>query len=128
MWMTLSKPPLFRKTRAKLWHYKYPSSTHPLPFTFTSTWYVPVKAYIHCSNLGVCEDEFQKASTLLIIFFISVAILSHVGIEATRVLSQDFAGSNHVEKYSSIYKEAKHTIAYWLERLPSGPSPRGAGH
>ncbi|KAB1219433.1 hypothetical protein CJ030_MR3G001083 [Morella rubra] len=72
--------------------------------------------------------SFRKASNLLIIFFISVAILSHAGIEATRVLSEDFAGANHLEKYSSIYKEAKHSMAYWLERLPSGPSPRGAGH
>ncbi|KAB1219435.1 hypothetical protein CJ030_MR3G001082 [Morella rubra] len=72
--------------------------------------------------------NFRKSSTLLIILLISVVILSHGGVEATRVLSDDFASANHLQKYSSIYKEAKHTMAYWLERLPSGPSPRGAGH
>ncbi|KAE8076594.1 hypothetical protein FH972_015231 [Carpinus fangiana] len=71
--------------------------------------------------------SFRKTSTLLVILFISVAILSHVRVEATRVLSEDFASADHLETYSSIYERAKHSMAYWLERLPSGPSP-GDGH
>jgi hypothetical protein len=67
--------------------------------------------------------NFRKTSTLLIIFIISVAIFSHARVEATRVLAEDFAGANHLETYSSIYEKAKHSMAYWLERLPSGPSP-----
>ncbi|KAG2721889.1 hypothetical protein I3843_02G087600 [Carya illinoinensis] len=78
---------------------------------------------------------FRKTSTLLIVFvmMISVAILiGHGGrVEASRVLSEadHFANTNHLETYSSsIYERAKHSMAYWLERLPSGPSPSGPGH
>ncbi|KAJ0034978.1 hypothetical protein Pint_26018 [Pistacia integerrima] len=71
----------------------------------------------------------RKLSTVFIIFIISVALLSHVGIEATRVLQEDFANSNHLEIHStSVYEKAKLTMGCWLERLASGPSPRGRGH
>ncbi|XVF84323.1 hypothetical protein PTKIN_Ptkin17bG0027700 [Pterospermum kingtungense] len=68
-------------------------------------------------------------NTLLIIFVISVAILSQVRVEATRVLPEGFAKGNHLETYSSsVYEKAKFTMSCWLERLASGPSPRGPGH
>ncbi|KAJ0092406.1 hypothetical protein Patl1_26646 [Pistacia atlantica] len=52
-----------------------------------------------------------KLSTVLIVFIISVAILSHVGVEATRVLQEDFANSNHLEIHStSVYEKAKLTM------------------
>ncbi|KAF5728783.1 hypothetical protein HS088_TW21G00936 [Tripterygium wilfordii] len=76
----------------------------------------------------------MKTSTttaLYIIFIISVAILSHVGVvEAARVLSEseDFASANHLKTYPSVYETAKTTMACWLQRLASGPSPRGPGH
>ncbi|WRX21274.1 hypothetical protein QQP08_013761 [Theobroma cacao] len=60
--------------------------------------------------------DSRKLSTLLIIFVISMAALSHVGVEATRVLPEDFAKTNHLDKYSSVYQKAKFTMAYWLER------------
>ncbi|KAB1219430.1 hypothetical protein CJ030_MR3G001087 [Morella rubra] len=71
---------------------------------------------------------YRKTSTLLIIFFIFVAILSHSGVEATRVLSDDFASANHLDTYSAVYEKAKRAVGLWLERLPSGPSPSGPGH
>ncbi|KDO45790.1 hypothetical protein CISIN_1g044990mg, partial [Citrus sinensis] len=73
----------------------------------------------------------RKVSTLLIIFVISVAILSRAGVEATRVLPEDFAKANHLETFTpppSVYEKARYTMAFWLERLASGPSPRGRGH
>ncbi|KAK3204320.1 hypothetical protein Dsin_018366 [Dipteronia sinensis] len=71
----------------------------------------------------------RKLSTLLIVLVISVAILSHVGVEATRVLPEDFASENHLETYSSsVYEKAKATMGCWLGRLASGPSPKGPGH
>ncbi|KAE8696306.1 hypothetical protein F3Y22_tig00110676pilonHSYRG00385 [Hibiscus syriacus] len=70
----------------------------------------------------------RKLSSLLIILVISVAILSHGGVEATRVLGEDFARANHLDTYSSVYEKAKFTMSCWLERLASGPSPRGPGH
>ena len=73
--------------------------------------------------------SFTRATTVLVILFISVAILSQVRVEAARVLADDFAGANHLETYSSsVYEKAKSTMACWLERLASGPSPRGPGH
>ncbi|CAN6580518.1 hypothetical protein ACFX13_032686 [Malus domestica] len=75
---------------------------------------------------------FQKMSSLLLIIFVlSVAILVSQGpVEASRVLSEDFASANHLETYSSpsVYEKAKFTMEFWLERLASGPSPKGPGH
>ncbi|KAF5742755.1 hypothetical protein HS088_TW09G00815 [Tripterygium wilfordii] len=76
----------------------------------------------------------STTTTLLIILMISVAILNHVGVvDAARVLSEseDFASANHLKTYSSsssVYEKAKTTMACWLQRLASGPSPRGPGH
>ncbi|KAB1225302.1 hypothetical protein CJ030_MR1G008995 [Morella rubra] len=72
--------------------------------------------------------NYRKTSTLLIIFFIFVAISNHAGVEATRVLSDDFESANHLDTYSAVYEKAKRTVGLWLERLPSGPSPPGDGH
>ena len=56
-----------------------------------------------------------------------MAILSRGGVEATRVLSEDFGNANSLKTGSPIYVKAKDIMAYWLQRLPSGPSP-GEGH
>ncbi|KAF3944157.1 hypothetical protein CMV_029352 [Castanea mollissima] len=72
--------------------------------------------------------NFRKTSTLLIIFVICVAILSHAGVEATRVLFEDFGNANQLETQSHIYVKAKDIMAYWLQRLPSGLSSGGEGH
>ncbi|XWS22166.1 hypothetical protein CRYUN_Cryun29cG0011500 [Craigia yunnanensis] len=70
----------------------------------------------------------REVNTLLIIFVISIAIFNQVRVEATRVLAEDFTQANHLETYSSVYEKAKFTMSCWLERLASGPSPRGPGH
>ncbi len=72
--------------------------------------------------------NFRKASTLLIIFFISVAIFSHARVEASRVLCEDFGSADHLDTYSSIYERTKHSMVYWLERLPSGGPSTGDNH
>ncbi|EEF26615.1 conserved hypothetical protein [Ricinus communis] len=69
--------------------------------------------------------SLSRTATLLVVLFISVAILSQVRVEAIRVLADDFASANHLESYSSVYDKAKSTMACWLERLASGPSPKG---
>ncbi|CAA2989113.1 Hypothetical predicted protein, partial [Olea europaea subsp. europaea] len=51
-----------------------------------------------------------------------------VRIEAARVLSEDLSGSNHLATFPAMYEKAKFTMSYWLERLPSGSSPKGPGH
>ncbi|KAB2041079.1 hypothetical protein ES319_D02G124900v1 [Gossypium barbadense] len=68
----------------------------------------------------------RKVSTLFIILVISLPSLS---LEGTRVLPEDFAKANHLHTYSSsVYEKAKFTMSCWLQRLASGPSPRGPGH
>jgi hypothetical protein len=67
--------------------------------------------------------NFSKTSGLLIIFVVSVAILSHARVEAARVL----ASADQLETYSYVYERAKLNMAYWLERLHSGSSD-GGGH
>ncbi|EXB55198.1 hypothetical protein L484_018125 [Morus notabilis] len=70
-----------------------------------------------------------KITSLLIIFVLAVAVLNLVGsAEAGRVLSEDFGGENHLEKYPSVYENAKQSLTFWLQRLSSGPSPSGPGH
>ncbi|CAA2989111.1 hypothetical protein A4A49_14860 [Olea europaea subsp. europaea] len=72
--------------------------------------------------------EFRRACTLLIILFIVVSVTNEVRVEAARVLSEDISGSNHLATFPAMYENAKFTMSYWLERLPSGPSPKGPGH
>uniref|UniRef100_A0A2N9EE23 Pectinesterase inhibitor domain-containing protein n=1 Tax=Fagus sylvatica TaxID=28930 RepID=A0A2N9EE23_FAGSY len=51
--------------------------------------------------------------TLLLIFVVVVAILSHTGVKATRVLCEDFASANHldIDTSTSVYAKAKYTMA-----------------
>ncbi|KAK4566500.1 hypothetical protein RGQ29_002669 [Quercus rubra] len=72
--------------------------------------------------------NFRNTSTLLIILVICVAILNHGGVEAKRLLSEDFGNANSLETDSPVYVKVKDIMAYWLQRLPSGPSPGGEGH
>ncbi|KAI3430204.1 uncharacterized protein J3R85_008228, partial [Psidium guajava] len=44
-------------------------------------------------------------------------------------LPEDFARENNLATYSAAaYERARNTMACWLERLASGPSPKGPGH
>ncbi|OVA08797.1 hypothetical protein BVC80_8801g24 [Macleaya cordata] len=71
----------------------------------------------------------KQAITFLFVLIIGVAIISQGCVEASRVLSsEDFASSNHLATYPSVYEKAKTTMVCWLGRLASGPSPRGPGH
>ncbi|OIT39055.1 hypothetical protein A4A49_41009 [Nicotiana attenuata] len=72
--------------------------------------------------------DYRRITSLLIIFAVFVAITSRTHVEAARVLSQDFSGEIHIAIIPSIYEKAKNNLSFWLERLPSGPSPRGPGH
>lgn len=81
--------------------------------------------------------SYVKACTLLnliTIVMICLAILMSESqsskVEASRVLrnSQEFAfaRANHLQ--TSAYEQTKNTMTIWLQRLPSGPSPKGPGH
>ncbi|PIN13133.1 hypothetical protein CDL12_00341 [Handroanthus impetiginosus] len=72
--------------------------------------------------------NYLRASILLIIFVIFVACMNEVHVEATRILPEDFSESNNLITFPVISQKAKDTMSYWLQRLASGPSPKGPGH
>jgi hypothetical protein len=125
--MDAHENPHSRRTFTKLLHYKYILSHthihnhHHIDPPKALNYFEQNRSQHLISELP--KMNFRKASTLLIIFFISVAIFSHARVEASRVLSEDFSSAAHLETYSSVYERAKQSMAYWLERLPSGPSP-----
>lgn len=62
----------------------------------------------------------------LVLFF--AVLMSQARVDGGRVLMEDFADSSHLETYPTMYEKAKNSMACWLGRLASGPSPRGRGH
>ena len=86
-----------------------------------------------CSMATRCNKfityGFRKTCTILMMIFVIFVVIScHSGVEATGTLKEDFASDNHHHTYSKIYEKAKYTMKYWLQKLPSGPSPSGPGH
>ncbi|KAK9062661.1 hypothetical protein SSX86_019850 [Deinandra increscens subsp. villosa] len=70
-----------------------------------------------------------SACTLLVFLVILIAVMSPTTVEGRRALStNDFAKANHLAAYSTVYEKAKSGMSFWLQRLASGPSPRGPGH
>ncbi|KAF8014092.1 hypothetical protein BT93_H0052 [Corymbia citriodora subsp. variegata] len=66
---------------------------------------------------------------LIIVLLVLATVASHFGVEAARALPEDFARANNLATYSSVaYERARFTMSCWLERLASGPSPKGPGH
>lgn len=68
---------------------------------------------------------------LMAVVMICVGMLMSYKVEGSRVLSDsgDFARANHIQTYTSTaYEHTKNTVSFWLQRLASGPSPKGPGH
>ncbi|KAL0432906.1 UNVERIFIED_CONTAM: hypothetical protein Slati_2624900 [Sesamum latifolium] len=81
--------------------------------------------------------SYRRSCVVLVVLVIYVACLNNLHVEATRVLSEDFSTrilpkgfpeSNHLVTFPAVYQNARETMSYWLQRLASGPSPRGPGH
>ena len=73
--------------------------------------------------------SFTRSSiTFLIILVIFVTIIGQVHVEGARMLSEEFKSATDLTTSSYVYEKAKFTMTYWLERLASGPSPKGPGH
>ena len=70
--------------------------------------------------------DYKRFISVLIIFVIFVSVMSSV--DASRMLSENFAGESHLATYPLIYVKAKDTMTCWLGMLASGPSPKGPGH
>ncbi|GMH19771.1 hypothetical protein Nepgr_021613 [Nepenthes gracilis] len=71
----------------------------------------------------------RRCSILVLILLVALAAFSSIG--AARPLPEDLkvanANSNGLSVHDSVFETTKHNIAYWLQRLSSGPSD-GGGH
>ncbi|KAK3414464.1 hypothetical protein EUGRSUZ_H00330 [Eucalyptus grandis] len=67
---------------------------------------------------------------IVLVLIVFVALLGLQCTEAMRVLPEDFARANNLASYSSsvLSEQARQSMARWLQRLDSGPSPKGPGH
>ncbi|KAK9138757.1 hypothetical protein Sjap_009351 [Stephania japonica] len=74
----------------------------------------------------------MRACAFLLVFVAFAAIvIGNGGVEASRLLPEDFACANHLATYPSVAsaaEKARATLSCWLNKLESGPSPRGPGH
>uniref|UniRef100_A0A803KTI2 Uncharacterized protein n=1 Tax=Chenopodium quinoa TaxID=63459 RepID=A0A803KTI2_CHEQI len=59
--------------------------------------------------------------------FLVLSMLCSVG--EARPIMDDYGSNNGVSVYhSTVYESAKSKLAFWLQKLASGPSDGGAGH
>lgn len=72
--------------------------------------------------------EFRRVVTLFLVIVVCMAVVAVETVEATRVLSGNFACDNHLAAYPSMYDKARSFMDCWVGRLAAGPSPKGPGH
>ncbi|KAF8014091.1 hypothetical protein BT93_H0051 [Corymbia citriodora subsp. variegata] len=67
---------------------------------------------------------------IVLMLVVFMALLGLQCLEAVRVLPEDFARANNLASYSPsvLSEQARQTMSWWLQRLDSGPSPKGPGH
>ncbi|RDY12665.1 hypothetical protein CR513_02478, partial [Mucuna pruriens] len=75
---------------------------------------------------------FTLLNLIIVVMCVTILISQSTRVEAGRVLSHSeefaFARANNLQTYtSSAYEHAKNTMAFWMQRLASGPSPKGPG-
>ncbi|KAL8547888.1 hypothetical protein ACS0TY_007266 [Phlomoides rotata] len=70
----------------------------------------------------------NRTNILLIIIVACIVCMSQVQVEGARILSEDFSPPDHLVTFPGMYENARETMSFWLQRLASGPSPRGPGH
>ncbi|KAI6695983.1 hypothetical protein NL676_023693 [Syzygium grande] len=76
------------------------------------------------------EGQRSAIGPFVLALIVFVVVLSLRCTEATRVLPEDFARANNLALHSSSVQSerARQSMAWWLQRLDSGPSPQGPGH
>ncbi|KAI0510660.1 hypothetical protein KFK09_011268 [Dendrobium nobile] len=66
---------------------------------------------------------------LLVIIVVSIVFAASMQSSAAlRPMPEEPNGTRNLAAELSLYEQAKEVMALWMERLPSGPSPGGAGH
>ncbi|MQM13748.1 hypothetical protein Taro_046672 [Colocasia esculenta] len=72
----------------------------------------------------------RRVYAFLLFVAVAAAVLSMEGaVHAARDMPTPgrFDGGGYLS-YPSVYERARASMACWLEKLASGPSPRGPGH
>ncbi|GMH20632.1 hypothetical protein Nepgr_022473 [Nepenthes gracilis] len=74
--------------------------------------------------------RFEGRRSGVLVLFLIVALAAFLRISAARPLSGEFGGANEESSsaYDSVYEMATQNLAFWLQRLSSGPSGGGGGH
>lgn len=70
-------------------------------------------------------------STRVILLIVEVLVVLNMGelADATsRMLLKKEANAYYLESYTSVYEQTRLRMGLWLQRLASGPSPKGPGH
>lgn len=114
-------------------HYKYNQYMHIPPFSIHYNLSFSILPII---NIITSVSYFEilinmnskRTSILLIIFVMYIVCMSRVQVEGARILSEDFSQSNRLVTIPRMYDSARETMSFWIQRLASGPSPRGPGH
>ncbi|GMH20630.1 hypothetical protein Nepgr_022471 [Nepenthes gracilis] len=72
--------------------------------------------------------EGRRSGVLVLLLVVVLAAFSKMS--AARPLSENFGGANEKSSptYDSVYEIATQNLAFWLQRLSSGPSGSGPGH
>ncbi|CAL9128160.1 unnamed protein product [Musa textilis] len=71
----------------------------------------------------------RKSCVLVMALLVSAVVASNVGgVDAARPVPDCFDGGESYLAYPSTQEKARATVATWMARLPSGPSPKGPGH
>ncbi|RWW31192.1 hypothetical protein BHE74_00018352 [Ensete ventricosum] len=72
----------------------------------------------------------RTSCVLVMALLVSVVVASNVGgVDAARAVPDCFDdGGESYLAYPSTQEKARATVATWMARLPSGPSPKGPGH
>lgn len=71
----------------------------------------------------------RRAYAFLLVVVVAAVVLSMEGAvaHAARDAPGYFKGAGYLA-YPSVYGRARSSMASWLEKLASGPSPKGPGH
>jgi len=73
--------------------------------------------------------QHKVGVSIMLFVIVAAAISSQLHVEATRVLPGDVVnGENDDIAMYPFYKTVKYNMAFWLQRLASGPSGGGGGN
>ena len=74
------------------------------------------------------QVKFTMLITIIMVFVLLSMLCS---VSEARRLSNDFGSNNNdlsLSHYPAVYESAKNRLAFWLQKLASGPGGGGAGH